>query len=95
MVRDAARHNRPSEQLTVEDAFAAATRGGHWAAGDDDAGVLRVGGRADLAVWDVGPGGLDPRTGLPRLERDDPLPTCAATLAGGRFVHGSRSSVVG
>jgi predicted amidohydrolase YtcJ len=89
MVQDAVRHNRSDEQLTVEEAFAAATRGGHRAAGDDGAGVLRVGGRADLAVWDVEPDGLDPATGLPRLRRDDPLPACAATLAGGRLVHRS------
>jgi predicted amidohydrolase YtcJ len=95
MVRDAVRHHRPDEQLTVVDAFGAATRGGHRAAGDDDAGVLRVGSRADLAVWDVEAGSLDRGTGLPRLERDDPLPVCVATLAGGSFVHRTGPLAVG
>ena len=47
-VRAAVRHTRPAERLTVEEAFAAATLGGHRAAGVDDGGLLS-GWRADLA----------------------------------------------
>ena len=52
--RAAVRHTRPAERLTVEEAFAAATLGGHRAAGVDDGGLLRSGWRADLACVEVG-----------------------------------------
>ena len=46
MVADAVRHSRPDQRVGVGEAFAAATRGGHLAAGDTDAGLLAPGQRA-------------------------------------------------
>jgi predicted amidohydrolase YtcJ len=86
-VRAAVRHSRSTERLTVDEAIAAATLGGHRAAGVDDSGLLRPGWRADLAVWEIG--GATP-SGLPLLDQDAPLPTCAATLVGGRQIYGGR-----
>jgi predicted amidohydrolase YtcJ len=86
-VRAAVRHHRTDQRLDVAVAFEAATRGAHRAAGDDQAGTLRVGGRADLAVWDVDPELLEAGSGLPRLAVGDPLPRCVATLGGGRVLH--------
>jgi predicted amidohydrolase YtcJ len=86
-VRAAVQHGRPDQRLTVPVAFDAATRGGHRAARDDRAGLLEVGAGADLAVWDLDPASVDEASGLPRLAADDPLPTCVATLGGGRVLH--------
>ena len=94
MVRDARRHSRPEEQLSTVAAFAAATSGGHRAAGADGAGVLAAGVRASLAIWDLAGGPVD-RDGLPALQAGDPLPTCAGTLANGRFVYRSEALAVG
>ena len=88
MVRDAVHHHRPDERLDVATAFAAATVGGHVAAGDDDGGVLVPGASATFAVWDVEHRLLDPASGLPRLAAGDPLPTCAATVVDGATAHG-------
>jgi predicted amidohydrolase YtcJ len=88
-VRAAVRHSRSTERLTVEEAFAAATLGGHRAAGIDDGGLLLPGWRADLAVWEVGGAPVTP-SGLPELDQDTPLPVCTATLVGGRQIYGSR-----
>lgn len=84
MVRDAVHHSRESERLTMVEAFSAATMGGHRAAGADRAGKLLPGWRADLAVWDVHPDGLDPLTGWPVLDLTTPLPRCVLTLSAGR-----------
>ncbi|WP_204912410.1 amidohydrolase family protein [Microlunatus spumicola] len=86
MVRDAVDHRRPDERIGVAEAFACATVAGHRAAGDE-AGTLAPGSPAHLAVWEVEPELLDPRTGLPRLDPGDALPRCAATLADGTVVH--------
>jgi predicted amidohydrolase YtcJ len=86
-VRAAVRHQRPDQRLDVTVAFDAATRGAHRAARDDRAGTFRVGGRADLAVWEVEAELLDAASGLPWLAVDDPLPRCVATLGGGRVLH--------
>jgi predicted amidohydrolase YtcJ len=88
-VRAAVRHSRSTERLTVEEAFAAATLGGHRAAGIDDGGLLLPGWRADLAVWEVGGAPVTP-SGLPELDQDTPLPVCTATLVAGRQIFGSR-----
>ena len=88
MVADAAAHSRADERLSVPAAFAAATEGGHRAAGRVHAGRIAVGWRADLAAWDT-PAGVDPATGLPRLEAGAPLPGCVLTVAGGRVAHSS------
>ena len=85
-VRAAVRHWQPRERMTVEDAFTAATLGGHWATGVDNGGLLRPGWRADLAVWDV-VGSVTP-SGLPQLEASTPLPACAATVVAGRQIYG-------
>nr|WP_294694496.1 amidohydrolase family protein [uncultured Friedmanniella sp.] len=86
-VRAAVQHVRPDQRLSVGVAFDAATRGGHRAARSDAAGRLAVGQPADLAVWDADVDLLEPASGLPRLAPDDPLPTCVATLGGGRVLH--------
>ena len=88
-VRAAVRHTRPTERLTVEEAFAAATLGGHRAAGVDDGGLLRSGWRADLAVWEVADATRTP-SGLPQLDQDTPLPACTATLVAGRQIYGTQ-----
>ena len=89
MVADAVRHSRPDQRVGVGEAFAAATRGGHLAAGDTDAGLLAPGQRAHLAVWDAEPGSLDEATGLPDLAGGAPLP--GLRRAAGRRTGGSRS----
>jgi hypothetical protein len=86
MVRDAVHHSRPDERLDVATAFACATVGGHVAAGDDG-GTLLPGSPDQLAVWEVEHALLDRRTGLPRLEPDDPLPSCVASVVDGRPAH--------
>ena len=86
MVADAVRHSRPDQRVGVGEAFAAATRGGHLAAGDTDAGLLVPGQRAHLALWDAEPGSLDEATGLPDLAAGAPFPGCAGLLVDGRVV---------
>ncbi len=87
-VADAVRHARPDQRISVGDAFAAATIGGHRAAGDDRSGILAVGHPADLAIWDEAGDRWDPETGLPLLDDGEPLPTCRATVVGGRVISG-------
>jgi predicted amidohydrolase YtcJ len=91
-VRAAVQHWQPGERLSVASAFDAATRGGHWAAFADNAGTIRVGALANLAVWDVEPGGVEGEPPLPAL-RDGVLPTCAATISGGQLIYQSESFV--
>ena len=98
MVRDAVHHSRPDERLDVAGAFACATVGGHVAAGldgADGAGTFGPGTPDDLAIWDVERDRLDPRTGLPRLAADDPLPRCAASFVDGGFAHDPDGLLVG
>ena len=45
MVRDAVHHSRAPERMALADAFDAATRGAHWAAFADRAGLIEVGWR--------------------------------------------------
>ena len=86
MVADAVRHTRPDQRVDVGEAFAAATSGGHLAAGDTDVGLLVPGQRAHLAIWDAEPGSLDEESGLPDLAAGAPFPVCAGLLVGGRVV---------
>lgn len=86
MVADAVRHTRPDQRIGIRAALHAATRGGHLAAGDDDAGLLVLGQRADLAVWDADPTTLDGE-GWPDLAGGAALPTCAGLLVDGRPSH--------
>lgn len=74
-VRAAVQHSCPGERLAPAAAFAAATRGGHAAAGDDQTGTIRVGARARLAIWEVEESGVDPN-GLPDLRPGWLLPRC-------------------
>jgi predicted amidohydrolase YtcJ len=98
-VRAAVRHRSPGQALSPKAAFAAATRGGWRAVGDDEAGVLVPGAPATFAVWDaepVEPARADERisawatdpwwslTGLPDL---DTTPTCQRTVVRGRTIH--------
>jgi hypothetical protein len=83
MVRAAVHHSRPEERLSVAEAFAAATEGGHRAAGRVRTGRIAVGWRADLAAWDT----ATPDGFLPSLEPDEPLPDCVLTVAGGRVAY--------
>ncbi len=89
-VRAAVRHWQPNERMTVASAFDAATRGADWAAFADNAGTVRVGALADLAIWDIPDDSLQEPTPLPRLD-DGPLPTCAATISAGRLIYQSES----
>lgn len=83
MVDDAVRHSRTAEQMSPADAFAAATRGGHVAAGDRRAGVLSVGRPTALVVWDCSGFAFDDE-GLPRLAPGHE-PRCLARSVGSRL----------
>jgi predicted amidohydrolase YtcJ len=87
-VRAAVQHWQPGERLSIRSAFHAATRGGHWAGLADNAGTIRVGAVANLAVWDVGDNGLEGPTPLPRID-EGPLPTCVATMSAGQLIYQS------
>jgi predicted amidohydrolase YtcJ len=52
-VRGAVEHWQQGERLSVKSAFEAATKGAHWAAFNDNAGEIRVGALASLAIWNV------------------------------------------
>jgi predicted amidohydrolase YtcJ len=86
------------QAVSARAAFAAATRGGHRAAGLDSAGALRPGAPATFAVWRVtgelvvrtpdsrvAAWSTDPRAatpGLPDLEQDA-SPECDLTVVDG------------
>ena len=82
-VRAAMYHHVPEQRMTGRAAFAAHTRGGWRAAGEDAAGVLAAGAPATYAVWSAG--GL--ADGLPDLGPDRPSPACLATVVRGRTVY--------
>jgi hypothetical protein len=73
-VRAAVLHHEPAARLTQPEAFAAATRGG-WFAARRDGGRLVPGAPATFAVWDVG--------ALPDLAAGAPSPICLRTVVGG------------
>lgn len=96
-VRAAVRHRTPGSGLSADAAFAAHTRGGWHAAGNDGTGELTAGAPATFAAWDV-TGGLvgstppDLVSGRPITARagigalpdlDGPDPTCLRTVVGG------------
>jgi predicted amidohydrolase YtcJ len=87
-VRAAVRHWQPGEQLSITSAFHAATRGAHWASFTDNAGTIRRGALANLAVWDATDNGREGRTPLPGLD-DGALPTCVATMSSGQLIYQS------
>ncbi|MET9021054.1 amidohydrolase family protein [Actinopolymorpha sp. NPDC004070] len=87
-VRAAAWHHNETERIGVADAFAAHTRGGHHAAGDEN-GVLAPGAEATYAVWDGATdasGRVTGDAGLPDLRPGTPLPTCVRTVVAGEAV---------
>ncbi|MFD0559268.1 hypothetical protein FB566_5234 [Stackebrandtia endophytica] len=79
-VAAAVNHRNPVQGLSPTAAFAAHTRGGWRALGDDSAGVLVPGSPATLAVWDR------TEAGLPDLSGDAPLPTCRRTVLDGETI---------
>ena len=89
-VRAAVRHWQPAERLSVTAAFDAATRGAHWAAFGDNAGVIRAGALASLAVWDIADAELEGPGALPQLDTGT-LPTCVATISAGQIIYRSES----
>ena len=95
MVRAAVQHSRPGERLRLQDAFAAATLGGHRAGRVDLAGTIERGGLASLAVWDVRPTPTPAVPDLPDLEPGGADPECALTVAGGRIAYRSDTEPVG
>jgi predicted amidohydrolase YtcJ len=77
-VRAARTTHHPEHRLGFLDAVAAHTEGG-WTACRRAGGRLEAGAPAHLAVWEAH-GDQAPRT-------DEPAPTCALTVVGGRVVH--------
>lgn len=103
-IRAATMHNQENQRISSRAAFTAATRGGHRAAKDDESGVLAIGMRADLAVWQVdkyepqeehgkiSSWSTDPRSGthsLPDLTVGNPQ--CLATIRSGAFIFDGTS----
>lgn len=78
-VRAAVQHRTPTSALSPAVAFAAHTKGGWQAVGDDVTGELVPGAPATFAVWDAR-AGLDD-TGLPDLA--GPTPLCRRTVVRG------------
>jgi predicted amidohydrolase YtcJ len=87
-VQAAVRHWQPGERLSITSAFHAATRGAHWAGFTDNAGGIRIGALANLAVWDAIDNGREGPAPLPGLD-DDRLPTCVATMSSGQLIYQS------
>ncbi|MCA2215003.1 amidohydrolase [Jidongwangia harbinensis] len=89
VVAAAAAPRNPAYRMSVRAAFAASTRGGWRAAGQDGAGTLVPGAAASFAVWET-PGGL--RDGLPALLPDvdgavPPRPVCRRTVLSGQTIY--------
>ena len=81
-VRAAVAHRTPGSGLDLAAAFAAHTRGGRQAAGDDTGGVLTAGAPATFAVWTrAGSGDAE----LPGPE--EPAPTCRGTVVRGISIY--------
>jgi predicted amidohydrolase YtcJ len=84
-VRAAVHHRTEASRLSVQAAFAAHTTGGWYAAGIDDAGELRPGAPASLAIWAPGEGRGDSGADLlPDLA--GPAPDCLRTVVRGTTV---------
>jgi predicted amidohydrolase YtcJ len=105
-IRAALFHTVESERLTARAAFSAATRGGHRASGNVEAGVLAVGAPAAIAIWDspallvqtpderVAAWSTDERAGVPALPEitlSGELPRCLATINGTVVLHEAMS----
>jgi predicted amidohydrolase YtcJ len=83
-VRAAAYHHNPAHRVSVRAGFAAHTRGGWRAVGEDEHGVLTPGAPATFAVWHT-PDGRDGT--LPVLTEDATLPTCLRTVLRGETIY--------
>ena len=97
-VRAAVRHRTPGSGLSARAAFAAHTRGGWRAVGDDVTGELVPGAPATFAIWRVdgelvvqtpdervSSWSTDPRAGVAGLpDLDGPDPVCVRTVVRGR-----------
>ncbi|GLY95196.1 amidohydrolase family protein [Actinoplanes sp. NBRC 103695] len=81
VVAAAAAPRNPVFRMSVRAAFAASSRGGWRAAGEDGVGVLAPGQSATFAVWDT-PAGV--RDGLPSLEAARPV--CLRTVLHGQTI---------
>jgi predicted amidohydrolase YtcJ len=105
-VRAAVHSHEPGARWTPRGAFAAHTRGGWRAAGDEFGGVLAPGTPASLAIWQcddlvveapddrVAAWSTDPRSGvpgLPSLEPGTADPVCLRTIVAGRTVYTNES----
>jgi hypothetical protein len=93
-VRAAVHHRTPGFGVSPTVAFAAHTRGGWRAAGDDTSGVLAPGAPATYAVWRAGEldRAGDPRPGVPALPSVAPgvdLPVCLRTVLRGETIFES------
>lgn len=101
-VRAAMLHRTPGSAISARAAFAAHTRGGWRAIGRDDAGVLRPGAVATIAIWEcdemavqevddrVSRWSTDPGAGtpmLPLLAPDTNLPRCLLTMRDGQVIY--------
>ena len=83
VVAAAAAPRNPVFRMSVRAAFAASSRGGWRAAGEDGVGVLAPGQSATFAVWDT-PGGV--RDGLPALSSGAARPVCRRTVLHGETI---------
>lgn len=101
-VRAAAFTHNTAHRISVRAAFAAHTRGGHRAAGNDTAGVLVPDAPAHFAIWEptdlvvqapddrISAWSTDPRSGtpgLPDVAPGQPLPTCVRTVRDGVVIY--------
>jgi predicted amidohydrolase YtcJ len=89
VVAAAAAPRNPAYRMSVRAAFAASTRGGWRAAGQDGVGVLAPGASATFAVWET-PGGV--QGGLPALlpdgDGETPVrPVCRRTVLHGQTIY--------
>ena len=80
-VRAAVNHHNRAQCLSPTAAFAAHTRGGWRATGDDETGMLAPGALASLAVWD------HRQAGLPDVGPDATAPACLRTVLGDKVIH--------
>lgn len=83
-VRAAMRHHHPAYRMSGKAAFAAHTRGGWRAVGEDQHGVLVPGAPATFAAWRL-PDGVTSGA-LPALEPEAPLPSCIRTVLRGTTI---------
>ena len=99
-IKAAINHTHTQHRISARAAFAAHTRGGWRAVGDDESGVLEIGAPAHFAVWErseltvavaderVSRWSTDERSataGLPNLA--DKIPTALATYRAGKSIY--------